>query len=102
MPKPDAIEERSSSTNKIVEAINTLHKEENKTSLYTEIFKFIAFSIPVIITFSIWMSSVEKRLALVEEKQNIILEIKEDIKELKHDVGDIKLKIARIESNKQY
>lgn len=76
--------------------------EKKPVISYSDLFKFLAFSAPFVISFTLWTISLDKRLAIVEQKQEVILEIRQDISDIKKDVGELKLKIARIEAKQAF
>jgi hypothetical protein len=56
-------------------------------------FTFIA---PIAISFFIWIAGMDKRLTIVEEKQNTIVEMRDDIKQMGKELNDIKLQLAKM------
>lgn len=59
----------------------------------TSCFMFIA---PIAISFFVWIASLDKRLTIVEEKQNIIVEMRDDIKKMREELVSIKIQIASL------
>jgi hypothetical protein len=71
---------------------------ETKGKPYDTILKIALFAVPFTITFFIYVSSLERRIAILENNSIIVKEIKDDIKSIKDDLQNIKERLTRLES----
>lgn len=74
--------------------VNKKISEENtsKTRLWAQL-GFVL--IPIVISFFVWVANVDKRVSILEQKQESYQEMKDDIKVIKEQLQKLNLKLAR-------
>jgi hypothetical protein len=54
------------------------------------------FTVPLAISFFVWIATIDKRLTIVEEKQSVIVEMRDDIKKMREELVSIKIQLAKL------
>lgn len=75
-----------------------IEKHVRDTKPKVDYWRLAGMVVPIIVMFSIWLISVEKRVSIVEIKLSEIVEMRNAINEIQRDVNDIKGRIIRIET----
>lgn len=73
--------------------------EELEQMWDSKMYKFLGVTASLIlgsgIAFFVYISQIDTRIRILEEKQGLVLEIKQDVKEIKQDINCIKIGLAK-------
>jgi hypothetical protein len=69
-----------------------------KQKPYDTYLKISFFVVPMLVTFFIYVSSLERRIAILENNSIIVKELRDDIKGIRQELQEIRERITKLES----